>query len=100
MMTDVNTAVLATQEAAIASGSKMLRPGVSDRVVRLLEAIRAYGPPRVALERAVYLTESLRNDYWPVHASCWGAVRPEAQPGGEPNAGWAERLRETGSARV
>ena len=26
-MTDVRTAVLSTQEAAIASGSKMLRPG-------------------------------------------------------------------------
>src|SRR5512137_1116181 len=59
-MTDVNTAVLSTQEAAIASGSKMLRPGVTDRVVRLFDAIRAYGPPRVALERAVYLTESLK----------------------------------------
>src|SRR5512137_503183 len=59
-MTDVNTAVLSTQEAAIASGSKMLRPGVTDRVVRLFDAIRAYGPPRVALERALYLTESLK----------------------------------------
>jgi formate C-acetyltransferase len=60
MMTDVNTAVLSTQEAAIASGSKMLRPGVTDQVVRLFEAIRAYGPPRVALERAVYFTESFK----------------------------------------
>jgi hypothetical protein len=38
----------------------MLRPGVTDRVVRLFEAIRAYGPPRVALERAVYFTESFK----------------------------------------
>jgi hypothetical protein len=59
-MTDVNTAVLSTQEAAIASSSKMLRPGVTDRVVRLFDAIRAYGPPRVALERAVYFTESFK----------------------------------------
>ena len=51
---------LSAQEAAIASGSKMLRPGVTDRVVRLFDAIRSYGPPRVALERAVFFTESFK----------------------------------------
>src|SRR5512134_1441968 len=59
-MTEAQTAVLTPQEAAIASGSKTLRPGVTDRVIRLFDAIRAYGPPRVALERAVYFTESFK----------------------------------------
>src|SRR5512134_1473727 len=59
-MTEAQTAVLTPQEAAIASGSKTLRPGVTDRVLRLFEAIRSYGPPRVALERAIYFTESFK----------------------------------------
>ena len=51
---------LSAQEAAIASGSKLLHGHASDRVVRMFEAIRSGGAPRVALERAVYFTESFK----------------------------------------
>ena len=50
--------VLSTQEDAISSGRKTLRENTTERVLRLLEAIRCYGPPRVTLDRAVYFTES------------------------------------------
>nr|WP_255528931.1 pyruvate formate lyase family protein [Roseomonas rosulenta] len=32
----------------------------SERVLRLLDTIRAYGPPRVTLDRAIYFTESFK----------------------------------------
>ncbi|MGE5323365.1 MAG: pyruvate formate lyase family protein, partial [Actinomycetota bacterium] len=51
---------LSVQEKAIVSGEKALYPGVTDRVLRIFDAIRGYGPPRVALERAVYFTESFK----------------------------------------
>ncbi|MCL4181411.1 MAG: glycyl radical protein, partial [Verrucomicrobia bacterium] len=51
---------LSAQEAAIESGKKVLHGTVTDRVLRMFEAIRASGPPRVALERAVYFTESFQ----------------------------------------
>ncbi len=54
------TQALSTQEAAIASGKKVLDGKVSDRVLRMFDAIRSYGPPRVALERAIYFTESFK----------------------------------------
>ena len=41
-------------------GKKVLHGTATDRVLRMFEAIRAYGPPRVALERAVYFTESFK----------------------------------------
>jgi formate C-acetyltransferase len=53
--------VLSVQEAAIASGEKALHPGVTDRVMRLFEAIRASYQPRVTLDRAVHFTESMRS---------------------------------------
>ena len=52
--------VLSTQEQAIESGSKVLHPGVSDRVLRLFEAIDPSKPPRVTLERAVRFTETFK----------------------------------------
>ena len=52
--------VLSTQEQAIVDGKKILHGNVTDRVLRIFEAIRSYGPPRVALERAVYFTESFK----------------------------------------
>src|SRR5512135_1956093 len=52
--------VLSTQEQAIVDGKKILHGTVTDRVLRIFEAIRSYGPPRVALERAVYFTESFK----------------------------------------
>lgn len=52
---------LSTQEAAIVSGRKAVHGNVSARVLRLFEAIRGYGPPRVTLERSVHFTESFRS---------------------------------------
>ncbi len=52
--------VLSAQEQALVEGKKLVRGAVTDRITRLLDAIRSYGPPRVALERAVYFTESFK----------------------------------------
>src|SRR5512136_138045 len=52
--------VLSAQEQAIVDGKKVLHGTATDRVLRIFEAIRSYGPPRVALERAIYLTESFK----------------------------------------
>jgi Pyruvate formate lyase-like len=49
---------LSEQEQAIESGNKVLHGTVTDRVQRMYEAIRTYGPPRVTLDRAVLFTES------------------------------------------
>src|SRR5512141_421740 len=54
------TTILSAQEKAIAEGKKVLHGTVTDRVLRMFEAIRASGPPRVALERAVYFTQSFK----------------------------------------
>ena len=51
---------LSAQEHAIESGNKVLHGTVTDRVLRMYEAIRAYGPPRVTLDRAVLFTESFK----------------------------------------
>ena len=51
---------LSAQEQAIESGKKIVHGTVTDRVMRLYEAIRAYGPPRVTLDRAVLFTESFK----------------------------------------
>ena len=52
--------VLSAQEQAIVDGKKVLHGTATDRVLRMFEAIRSYGPPRVALERAIYFTESFK----------------------------------------
>src|SRR5512144_3029391 len=54
------TLTLSGQEQAIAEGKKVLHGTATDRVLRMFEAIRSSGPPRVALERAVYFTESFK----------------------------------------
>lgn len=59
-MIATTTPTLTAQERAIAEGKKSLYANVSDRVLRMYEAIRAYGPPRVALDRAVLFTESFQ----------------------------------------
>jgi formate C-acetyltransferase len=51
---------LSAQEQAIESGKKALHGNVTDRVVRLFEAVRASYRPRVALERAILFTESFK----------------------------------------
>src|SRR5512143_374989 len=55
-----SVAVLSAQEQAILDGKKVLRGTVTDRVLRMFETIRSSGPPRVALERAIYFTESFK----------------------------------------
>jgi Pyruvate formate lyase-like len=54
-------AVLSTQEQAIESGKQVMYGTVTDRVLRLFEAIRASYQPRVTLDRAVLFTESMRS---------------------------------------
>ena len=52
--------VLSAQEQAIESGNTVVHGTVTDRVLRMDHAIRAYGPPRVTLDRAVLFTESFK----------------------------------------
>src|SRR5512144_2509501 len=54
------TSTLSAQEQAIQAGKKVLHGTASDRVLRMFEAIRTSGAPRVALERAVHFTESFK----------------------------------------
>src|SRR5512135_3069717 len=58
--TMMNEAALSAQEQAIVEGKRVLHGTATDRVLRMFEAIRTFGPPRVALERAVYFTESFK----------------------------------------
>src|SRR5512147_2435105 len=60
MSNETTPEALSAQEAAIQSGKKVLHGTATDRVLRMFEAIRTAGPPRVALERAVYFTESFK----------------------------------------
>ena len=53
-------AALSAQELAIESGRRTLHGNASDRVLRIFDAIRAYGSPRVTIDRAVYFTESFK----------------------------------------
>ncbi|MFO1475589.1 MAG: pyruvate formate lyase family protein [Verrucomicrobiota bacterium] len=58
--TPAGTSALSAQEAAIESGRAVMHGAVTDRVLRLYEAVRSFGPPRVTLDRAVLFTESLK----------------------------------------
>src|SRR5512136_2683304 len=60
MMNEGITSTLSAQEQAIVDGKKVLHGTVTDRVLRMFEAIRTSGTPRVTLERAVYFTESFK----------------------------------------
>ncbi len=51
---------LSRQEWAIQNGAKSVHGGITDRVQRLYDAIRASYRPRVTLERAIYFTESFQ----------------------------------------
>jgi pyruvate formate-lyase/glycerol dehydratase family glycyl radical enzyme len=55
-----NSDALSSQERAIESGAKSMHGHVSDRVLRMFEAIRGYGPPRTTVDRAALFTESFR----------------------------------------
>ncbi|MCP8939407.1 hypothetical protein NK718_12855 [Alsobacter sp. SYSU M60028] len=59
-MSEALAPALSSQEQAIASGAKSLNGEVTERVLRLYEGIRGYGPPRVALERPVLFTEAFK----------------------------------------
>src|SRR5512134_2742076 len=65
------TQVLSAQEQAIENGKKVMHGTATDRVLRLFEAIRTYGPPRVALERAIYFTESFKATEGQPHVWRW-----------------------------
>jgi hypothetical protein len=49
--------VLSAQDQAIESGKNVVHGTVTDRCLRLYEAVRGYGP-RVSLDHAVLLTKS------------------------------------------
>jgi pyruvate formate-lyase/glycerol dehydratase family glycyl radical enzyme len=56
-MSTQGNAVLSVQEQAIESGSLVIHGTVSDRVLRMYEAVLNYGPPRAFIDRAVAFTE-------------------------------------------
>src|SRR5512144_3435564 len=60
MTNDGTSTLLSAQEQSIVAGTKVLHGAVTDRVLRMFEAVRSSGPPRVALERALYFTESFK----------------------------------------
>jgi pyruvate formate-lyase/glycerol dehydratase family glycyl radical enzyme len=51
---------LSSPERAIDAGTHVVAGAASDRVLRMFEKMRAYGPPRVTLERSVLFTEVFR----------------------------------------
>jgi formate C-acetyltransferase len=51
---------LSAQELAIEDGRRTLHGNASERVLRIFDAIRGYGSPRVTLDRAVLFTESFK----------------------------------------
>ncbi len=51
---------LSAQEEAIQSGKSVIHGTVTDRVLNLYDQMRAFGPPRVSLERAVLFTETFK----------------------------------------
>lgn len=59
-MSSAVSSALSAQEQAIVDGSKVLHGTASERVLRMFDAIRSYGPPRLAVERSVYFTESFK----------------------------------------
>ncbi len=54
------TETLSAQEAAIAGGRTLMHGNATERVLRMYEAIRGYGAPRVTLDRGLLFTESLK----------------------------------------
>ena len=59
-MSAIVAQALSAQEEAIQSGKKTVHGTITDRVLRLYEAIDPSHPPRVALDRAVLFTESFK----------------------------------------
>ncbi len=59
-MAVTDTQDYSAQEAAIAGGRELLQGSATERVLRMYEAIRGYGAPRVTLDRGLLFTESLK----------------------------------------
>ncbi len=57
-MSTITAPVRSAQEDAIENRKTVIHGTVTDRVLKMYEAMRAYGPPRVTLDRAVLFTES------------------------------------------
>ena len=49
-----------SQGLAIVDGKNVLHGTATDRVPRIVDAIRSYGPLRVGLERGIYFMESFK----------------------------------------
>ena len=77
MVTITAVTTLTAQEEAIESGKKALHENVTDLVMRILDAIRDYGPPRVSLDRAVPFTESFQETEGQPLVLRWAIVYPE-----------------------
>lgn len=60
MNAPVRLETYSAQEASLAEGKRSVHDNVTERVLRLFERARTSGQPRVALERAVLFTESLK----------------------------------------
>lgn len=59
-MSTATATAFSAQERAIREGKKTLHENVTPRIVRIFEAIRAYGDPRVEVSRAALFTESFK----------------------------------------
>ena len=59
-MNTETTQTLSPQEQAIENGKSVTHGAVTDRVMRLYEAVRAYGQPRASVDRAALFTESFK----------------------------------------
>ena len=58
-MSTATATALSAQERAIQEGKSTLHDNVTERIVRIFEATRNYGDPRVQVSRAALFTESL-----------------------------------------
>jgi hypothetical protein len=52
--------ILSAQEQTIDSGKTVTHGTVTDRVMRLYDAVRTYGQPRAHVDRAVLFAESIK----------------------------------------
>jgi len=77
MTETATTPTLSAQEAAIEGGKQVMHGTVTDRVLQIYEAIRAYGPPRVSLDRAMLFTASFKDTEG--HRIAWEA-EPQQGP--------------------
>ena len=79
------TAALSAQELAIESGRRTLHDNVSERVLRIFDSIRAYGSPRVTLDRAVCFTESFKSTEGQPLVLRWALKRSSTWPRTSPS---------------